>query len=126
MPRKKDNKMESDQDNLFYPDHGRKLVRKSVLWPAYIHFKDHRLSCQIRNLSVGGLRIKLDIPFKDGVAGVVEIPRYNLMLKAEVAWQSDGFFGLKFLDDHDVIREQFNEGAAIVGVDAIRLMGALG
>ena len=71
------------------------------------------------------MRIKLDIPFKDGISGTIEIPRYNLMLDAKIAWQSDEFFGLQFLEDHDIIREQFNEGAAIVGVDAIRLMDAL-
>ncbi len=119
------NQNQDTQDNLFYPDHGRVLKRKSVLWPAFIHINGHKFSCQIRNLSVGGMRIKLDIPFKDGISGIVEIPRYNLKLDAKIAWQSDAFFVLQFLDDHDIVREQFNEGAAIVGVDAIRLMDTL-
>ena len=113
-------------DDLFYPDHRRTLARKSVLWPAIIHINDHEISCQIRNLSIGGMRIKLDLPFTDGVNAIVEIPRYGLKLDAKIAWQSDGFFGLQFLAPHDTIRDQFNEGAAIVGVDAIRLMKSLG
>ena len=113
-------------DDLFYPDHGRVLARKSVLWPAFIHINDHKIPCQIRNLSIGGMRIKLDLPFNDGVKAIIEIPRYGFKLDAKVAWQSDGFFGMQFLDPHDIIREQFSEGAAIVGVDAIRLMKSLG
>lgn len=116
---------EDMHDDLFFPDHGRVLVRKSVLWPAFIHINDHKIPCQIRNLSIGGMRIKLDVPFNGGINAIVEIPRYNLKLDAKVAWQSDGFFGLQFLAAPDTVREQFNEGAAIVGVDAIRLIRSL-
>lgn len=110
---------------MFYPDHGRILTRKSVLWQAYITVKGHKFSCQIRNLSIGGLKIKLDVPFRNNVACRVEIPKYQLEFRARIAWQSEGFFGLQFLDGHDLVREQFQEGAAIVGVDAISLMEAL-
>lgn len=117
---------ENTDDDLFYPDHGRVLVRKSVLWPAFLHINGHKIPCQIRNLSIGGMRIKLDLPFNDGINAVVEVPRYDLKLDAKIAWQSDGFFGLQFIDAPDTVHEQFNEGAAIVGVDAIRLMKSLG
>lgn len=107
-------------------DHKRDIQRKSVLWQAYINIDGQKFYCQVRNLSVGGLKIKLDFPFENGVTCTVEIPRYNLNLNAEIAWHSDEFFGLKFLDDHELIREQFSEGAAVVGVDAARFMEALG
>jgi hypothetical protein len=106
-------------------DNNRVLPRKSVLWRAFINVKGHRFTCQIRNLSIGGLKIKLDLPFKDDVEAIVEIPKLNISLKAKIAWQSDGFFGLKFVDDHAVVREQFSDGAAIVGVDVASFFGAL-
>ncbi len=111
--------------NLPYEDHHRSLPRRSVLWRAFIHVNGHKFSCQIRNLSVGGLKIKLDIPFKNDVLGVVEIPKFGLSLKAKIAWQSEGFFGVEFLDAHEVIREQFQDGAAVVGIDAVHFMNVL-
>ena len=117
---------DDQHEGIEYQDHGREMPRKSVLWRAYIHIKGHKFSCQIRNLSVGGLKIKLDVPFKENVLGVVEIPKFNVMLRAQIAWQSEGFFGLEFLDDHEAVRHQFCDGAAILGVDAVNFMKALG
>ena len=111
--------------DLGHEDHHRSLPRRSVLWRAYIHVNGHKFSCQIRNLSVGGLKIKLDIPFKNDVMGVVEIPKFDLSLKAKIAWQSEGFFGVEFLDDHALVREQFQDGAAVVGIDAVHFMNVL-
>lgn len=114
-----------DHGDMHYDEHHRALPRRSVLWRAFIHVNGHKFSCQIRNLSVGGLKIKLDIPFKDDVLGVVEIPKFNLRLNAKIAWQSEGFFGVTFLDDYTVVREQFQNGAAIVGIDAVHFMNVL-
>lgn len=114
-----------DHSDMHYDEHHRTLARRSVLWRAFIHVNGHKFSCQIRNLSVGGLKIKLDIPFKEGVLGVVEIPKFNLKLNAKIAWQSESFFGVKFSDDHAVVREQFQDGAAVVGIDAVHFMNVL-
>lgn len=115
---------ESNEDIDHYDDN-RVLPRISVLWRAFILVKGHKFSCQIRNLSTGGLKIKLDIPFKEDVEAIVELPKFNVALKAKIAWQSGGFFGLEFLDDHAAVRDQFVEGAAIIGVDAVQFMNAL-
>lgn len=121
----KSNRESTTDSDLHYEDHHRFLPRRSVLWRAFIHVNGHKLACQIRNLSVGGLKIKLDIPFKNDVMGVVEIPKFNLSLKAKIAWQSEGFFGVEFLDDHEIVREQFQDGAAVVGIDAVNFMNVL-
>lgn len=125
MISKKLKKPKLPEDILYYEEHGRLLPGKSVLWNASLIIRGHVFSCQIRNLSVGGLKIKLDIPFKDGVIGTIRIPKYNLHLRVKVAWHSDGFFGLQFIEDHQLVREQFSEGAAIIGVDAIRFMDSI-
>ena len=115
---------ESFDDTDRHDEH-RTLPRISVLWRAFIKVKGHKFSCQIRNLSTGGLKIKLDIPFREGVDAIVELPKFNVALRAKIAWQSEGFFGLTFLDDHAAVRDQFVEGAAVTGVDAVQFMNAL-
>lgn len=112
-------------DDIDHYEENRGLPRISVLWRAFILVKGHKFSCQIRNLSTGGLKIKLDIPFKEDVEAIVELPKFNVSLKAKIAWQSEGFFGLEFLDDHAAVRDQFVEGAAVIGVDAVQFMNAL-
>ncbi len=95
----------------------REKKRRSVIWPAILHVGDHKFDCQIRNFSMGGLKLKLNLPFKEGTAVRVEIPMRDITLNAEIAWQADKLLGLCFLEDEDLLEGIFNERASGMGVE---------
>lgn len=98
-------------------DEARDKKRRSVIWPAILHVGDHEFDCHIRNFSMGGLKLKLNLPFKEGTAVRVEIPMRDIILNAEIAWQADKLLGLRFLDDEDLLQGVFGERAAVMGIE---------
>ena len=107
-------------------DDRRDTLRRSVLWPAVLHVGDHRFNCQIRNFSMTGLKLKFNLPLKEGTVIKIEIPRRDIILRAEIAWQADELIGIRFMEKMSVIQETFSERAAVMGIDVSELMGALG
>lgn len=107
-------------------DDRRDTLRRSVLWPAVLHVGDHRFNCQIRNFSMTGLKLKFNLPLKEGTVIKIEIPRRDIILRAEIAWQADELIGIRFMEKISVIKETFGERAAVMGIDVSELMGALG
>lgn len=105
----------SSGDDSF--DDVREKQRRSVIWPAILHVGDHEFDCQIRNFSMGGLKLKLNLPFKEGTAVRVEIPMRHIILNAKIAWQADKFLGLHFLDDENLLEGVFGERASGMGVE---------
>lgn len=95
----------------------REKKRRSVIWHAILHVLDHKFDCQIRDFSMGGVRIKLDLPFKEGTAVRVEIPMRDITLNAKIAWQADKLLGLRFLDNEDLLQGVFGERASGMGVE---------
>ena len=102
-------------DNLT-DDERRDLKRRAVLWPAIVHIGSHEFKCQIRNFSMGGLKLKLDLPFRQGTMIKVEIPMRDIILSAEIAWQEGDYMGLRFHEDDDLIRGIFGERAVGMGI----------
>ena len=98
-------------------DELRDKKRRSVIWPAILHVGDHKFDCQIRNFSMGGLKLKLNLPFKEGTAVRVEIPMRHITLNAKIAWQADKLLGLSFLDDEDLLQGVFGDRASGMGVE---------
>lgn len=103
-------------DDVKY-DELREKKRRAVLWSAILHIGDHEFDCQIRNFSMGGIKLKLNLPFKEGTAVGLEIPMRDITLRAEIAWQNDGVIGLRFLDDEQLLQGVFGDRADGMGVE---------
>ena len=95
----------------------REATRRSVLWPAVVVLGEYRFNCQIRNFSMGGLKLHLKVPLKEGTAVEVELPRHDVVLRAEVAWQEGDKMGVRFLEEARDIRAVFGKSVASRGVD---------
>jgi|GEM_PF-534064 len=93
----------------------RRFKRRSVLWPAKIRVGKHELSCQIWNLSLGGARVRVDLPLQDGVeielilTGRGEIP-------ATVAWAKGELLGVAFNVGPEVIKRMFEDRLHVLGL----------
>lgn len=91
--------------------------RRSVLWPACLKVGQHDFSCQIWNMSLGGARIKIDIPIKDGADVVLTIAGRG-DLPAKVCWSETGVAGLEFQMSTDEVRVLFMDRLQSLGFDA--------
>ncbi|PCI61627.1 MAG: hypothetical protein COB37_08045 [Kordiimonadales bacterium] len=98
------------------PGDHRNFRRRSVLWPAQLLIGQHSFTCQIWNLSLGGARVRIDLPFQEGtslrlvIADRGEIP-------SVVAWSVEGSMGLKFQVGKNVVREMFKDRLHVLGLD---------
>lgn len=98
------------------PEDNRRFKRRSVLWPAKLVVGRHHISCQIWNLSLGGARVRVDLPIKEGtvlllsVVGRGDIP-------ASVSWVDDEAMGLAFDAPAETIKEMFKDRLHILGLD---------
>lgn len=109
----------ADSDNRRYAQ------RRSVLWPAILHIGDHQFNCQIRNFSMTGLKLKFNLPLKEGTVVKIEIPKRNIVLRADISWQADELLGIRFLEKKEVVKDIFGERAAVMGIGAKELMDAI-
>lgn len=90
-------------------DESRSAKRRSVIWPATLHIEEFKFDCQIRNFSMKGLKLKFNLPFKEGTAVRVEIPMRHITLNAVIAWQGDKTMGIEFLEDEALLQGVFGE-----------------
>ena len=97
-------------------DSRRSNKRRSVLWPATLHVGGHEFDCHIWNFSMGGLKLKLNLPLKEGAVIKVEIPKRNTLLSAEVSWQEADYLGIRFQEKEDVLERAFGERARELGL----------
>lgn len=90
--------------------------RRSVLWPASLKVGRHNFSCQIWNMSLGGARIRLDMPIKEGakvtltIAGRGDIP-------SKVRWFENNAAGLEFSIAPHEVRVLFMDRLQVLGLD---------
>ncbi|NVJ68870.1 MAG: PilZ domain-containing protein [Alphaproteobacteria bacterium] len=93
----------------------RQFKRRSVLWPAKLRVGKHELSCQIWNLSLGGARVRVDLPLQEGVeielslSGRGDIP-------ATVVWAKGELLGVAFEVGPEVIRRMFEDRLHVLGL----------
>lgn len=105
-----DKTAEQDLDN-------RSFRRRSVLWPAKILVGRHELSCQVWNLSLGGARVRIDLPIQEGTTVKLAVAGRG-ELAATVAWAKDGSLGLEFNVAAEVVKRMFKDRLHILGLDA--------
>lgn len=92
--------------------------RRSVLWPAQLMVGEHELKCQIWNMSLGGARIRLAMPLKDG-AEVTLVIAGRGAIPATVRWCQNGAAGLMFALPAEEVRVLFMDRLHALGLDGV-------
>ncbi|MBL4639216.1 MAG: PilZ domain-containing protein [Kordiimonadaceae bacterium] len=95
----------------------RLFQRRSVLWPAKLLVGRHTISCQIWNLSLGGARVRVDLPIRDGTDVILAIQGRG-ELSATVVWVDDEAMGLDFNVPSSTIKKMFEDRLHVLGLDA--------
>lgn len=90
--------------------------RRSVLWPAKIEVGRHNFSCQVWNMSLGGARVRLDVPIKEG-AGVTLVIAGRGDIPAVVRWSDNNAAGLEFIMPAEEVRLLFMDRLQVLGLD---------
>ena len=94
----------------------RRHRRRSVLWPAKLTVGKHTVSCQIWNLSLGGARVRVDLPLKEGSDIVLTVADRG-DIPATVAWALDSSLGIAFNVPEDTIRKMFADRLHVLGLE---------
>lgn len=80
--------------------------RKRLLWRAKLHCGVHEFDCWVYDLSLGGAKIRFDLPLNDDCAVVLVIPDVGA-ISGRVAWSVSGQMGVDFILGEDHISELF-------------------
>jgi hypothetical protein len=90
--------------------------RRSVLWPAKINVGNHEFSCQVWNLSLGGARVRVDVPLRVGAEVTLSVMSRSA-IPAVIAWTEEEALGLDFHADVEEVRALFEDRLHILGID---------
>ncbi len=110
------NSKQQDAQEKMTGAENRVFQRRSVLWPAKLRLNSHEITCQVWNLSLGGARVRIDLPVQVGtdmmlyIAGRGELP-------VTVSWNREDSMGLSFRCSSAKIQETFADRAHILGLD---------
>ncbi|WP_417319596.1 PilZ domain-containing protein [Emcibacter sp.] len=77
--------------------------RRTVLLPARLDVGSYRFDCTAYDLSLSGVRVKVDLPLDEGASVYVQL-KSKLKKAARVIWSADGFVGLRFDDEPEAVR----------------------
>jgi len=89
----------------------RNYKRRTVVWPATLFVGPYEFKPTLYDISLSGLRLKLDLPLANGADVMVRI-KNSSKLEARVAWHAAGFMGLSFKDDAGNVQEILGDIAA--------------
>ncbi len=82
--------------------------RRTVVWPAVLIVNEFEFKCTLYDISLGGVRLKLDLPLATGAKVKIKIKDFEYT-DALVSWHAEGFVGLRFVENTDYIREMLGE-----------------
>lgn len=94
----------------------REQQRRTVLWPARLMVGRHEVACQIWNLSLGGARIRCDLPLRVGTPVSLKIPGID-SLAAHISWGEGDSMGLRFVDDEAHVKRQLKDRLSALGIE---------
>lgn len=86
----------------------RTYKRRTVVWPAVLVVNEYEFKCMLYDISLGGVRLKLDLPLATGALVSIKIKDFEYV-DALVSWHADAFVGLRFVDDTQSIRRILGE-----------------
>lgn len=81
----------------------RKHNRRTVIQPAMLKVGRYDLDCMAYDISLGGIRLKVDMPIERGASVLIQLGN-KLKQAAKVVWSADGFIGLSFIENPDRIK----------------------
>lgn len=81
----------------------RKHNRRAVVLPAELDVNGERVSCTAYDVSLGGVRLKVDLPVPENTHVIVKV-RDRLNQVAKVVWSAEGFVGLHFQENPKIIK----------------------
>lgn len=81
----------------------RRHNRRTVIQPATLAVGSFDFDCTAYDISLGGIRLKVDMPIAKGTSVYVQL-RNKLKQTAKVIWSADGFLGLSFVENPEKIR----------------------
>ena len=81
----------------------RKHNRRAVVLPARLDVNGHRHKCTVYDVSLGGVRLKVDAPVMENSQVNVKI-KDNSSQSANVVWTAEGFVGLNFIENPNTIK----------------------
>ncbi|MCC3861380.1 PilZ domain-containing protein [Pseudemcibacter aquimaris] len=88
----------------------RAYKRRTVVWPATLLVNEFEFKCMLYDISLGGVRLKLDLPLAAGAQVSIKIKDFEYV-EALVSWHADAFVGLKFIDDVETIAAMLGDYA---------------
>ncbi len=77
--------------------------RRTVLLPATIKVGQFDFDCTAFDISLGGVRLKVDLPIEKGTNVLIRL-KNKLIRAARVVWSANGFIGLCFVDEPDNVK----------------------
>lgn len=86
----------------------RSYKRRTVVWPAVLIVNEYEFKCTLYDISLGGVRLKLDLPLATSAKVKIQIKDFDYT-DALVSWHAEGFVGLRFTEDTDYIRNLLGE-----------------
>ncbi len=81
----------------------RKHNRRTVIQSANLRIGSFDFDCTAYDVSLGGIRLKVDVPIEQGTNVLVQL-KDKLKQTAKVIWSADGFLGLCFLENPESVR----------------------
>jgi len=88
----------------------RNYKRLTVVWPAVLSVNEFEFKCTLYDVSLGGVRLKLDLPLATGARVKIKIKNLEFT-DALVSWHEEAFVGLKFVEDIEHIKTLLGEYA---------------
>ena len=86
----------------------RTYKRRTVVWPAVLVVNESEFKCTLYDISLGGVRLKLDLPLATGAKVKIKIKNFEYT-EALVSWHAEAFVGLKFVEDVEYIKALLGE-----------------
>lgn len=77
--------------------------RRTVIQAATLKIGSFDFDCTAYDISLGGIRLKVDMPIEHGTNVFVQL-KNKLKQTAKVIWSADGFMGLSFMEKPDTVR----------------------
>lgn len=84
----------------------RSYKRRTVVWPAVLIVNEFEFKCTLYDVSLGGVRLKLDLPLATGAKVKIKIKDFEFT-DALVSWHAEAFVGLRFIEDVETIEAMF-------------------
>lgn len=81
----------------------RTYKRRTVVWPAVLVVNEFEFKCTLYDVSLGGVRLKLDLPLATGAKVKIKIKNLEYT-DALVSWHAESFVGLKFVEDIEHVK----------------------